>query len=139
MEIKDNRKFDEYGNSTTVEEYQETVIDKSLAQALADIPRQYSAPRPRADYTLIRQKAAETMYRGTRFVIPDSAQQSPNEGVVVSVGINVDPAGDCKPGDLVTFGRYNADPIEVDGDEYQLVHKADVKLVQEVTYAVGQH
>lgn len=135
IEINDKRRIDENG------EAKETThtLQEQMAKLLTEIPCVYSDPRPRKNHVLIRQNAAETYYGGTRFVIPDIAREAPNVGVVVSVGANVDPKEDCKPGDLVTFGRFNAEPISVDGEDYQLVRVEDIKLVQEVTYAVASN
>ena len=108
---------------------------------LAEVDRVYSEPLPIKDYLLVRQNAKETTYHGTRFVIPESAQEHPNKGVVVAVGPELagseTVAAPVKPGDVVTFGRYNAEPIDIDGETYQLVRFHDVKLVESVTYAIG--
>lgn len=101
---------------------------------LANIPRVYGAPRPHGKNVLVKQNAAETTYYGTRFEIPESARQSPNQGVVVSVGPEI---VECKPGDLVTFGLMNAEPIEISHEIFQLVSIYDVKLIEEVTYALN--
>ena len=112
---------------------------------IAEVDRIYSDPTPTRDSVLIRQNAAETTWAGTRFVIPDSARQNPNKGVVVAVGPELAPkesadgteiTGPVKPGDMVTFGRFNAEPIDIDGEEFQLVRFHDVKLVESVTYAL---
>lgn len=102
--------------------------------SLAEVDRVYSDPEPILDRILVMQGAAETFYAGTKFVIPESARQQPNKGVVVKVGPDVTV---CKEGDLVTFSRFNAEPIDVDGETYQMMRQLDVKLVERVTYAIG--
>ena len=134
MEIIDKR------TSTNGAEEKITFDGKLIA-----VDHVYSEPTPIRDYILVRQNAAETTYAGTRFVIPDSARQNPNKGVVVAVGPELAPGkdtggqevpGPVKPGDMVTFGRFNAEPIDMDGEEFQLVRFHDVKLVESVTYAL---
>jgi chaperonin GroES len=105
---------------------------------LAEVDRVFSEPKPIRDYLLVRQNAKETTYAGTHFVIPESVQQSPNKGVVVAVGPELEGEKPLvKPGDVVTFGKFNAEPISVDGEDYQLVRFYDVKLIESVTYAIG--
>ena len=112
---------------------------------LAEVDRVYSEPLPILNYLLVRQNAKETTYHGTRFAIPESAQQHPNKGVVVAIGPELKPFSDngdrlpgpVKPGDVVTFGRFNAEPIDIDGETYQLVRFNDIKLVESVTYAIN--
>lgn len=132
MEINDKRKFSSDGEKIAVEEAPIDIIKPQFA--LSDIPCVYSDPSPKTTYILIRQQAKETFYAGTRFAIPESAQQNPNKGVVVSIGPQVT---ECKPGDIVTFGLYNAEPIKMDGDVFQLVDVYDVKLIESVTYAIN--
>ncbi len=128
MEVLDNRK---------------KVIEEGIT--LAEVDRVYSDPEPIKNYVLVRQNAKETTYHGTRFVIPESAQQNPNKGVVVAVGPDLAPKmvedkqvpGLVKPGDVVTFGRFNAEAIEVDNEPFMLVCWHDVKLIQRVAYAIN--
>lgn len=108
----------------------------TIAALITDLPRSYSNPTPLGENVLVKQNAAATTYRGTKFIIPDVVQQAPNMGIVVAVGPKIE-ADVMKPGDLITFGRYNAEPIDVDGEQYQLVSIHDVKLRQEVTFQVG--
>jgi co-chaperonin GroES (HSP10) len=132
MEVIDKRKLNEELPET------EPALNADIARALSDIPRVYEDPEPLADHLLVKQAAAETYYKGTRFVIPETAQQSPNEGVVVAVGPDIAPEK-LVPGDLIVFGRFNAEPIEVGGELFQLVSIHDVKLRRKVVYAVGMH
>jgi co-chaperonin GroES (HSP10) len=117
------------------------IHDNPDTVTLAEVDRVYSEPTPIKDYLLVRQNAKETVYHGTRFLIPESAQEHPNKGVVVATGPDLwrtePPAAPVKPGDVVTFGRYNAEEIEIDGEIYQLVRFHDIKLVESVTYAIN--
>jgi co-chaperonin GroES (HSP10) len=133
MEVIDNRT-----SSIGTDEPEET----PAAASLAEVDRVYGDPSPIRNYVLVRQSAKETFYAGTRFVIPETAQQSPNKGVVVAVGPELirvadDLPGPVKPGDVVTFSRFNAEPIDIDGEEFQLVRFTDIKLIESVSYAIG--
>lgn len=132
MEINDKRKFTPEGD--VIEREPETISETVNRILLAEIPCIYDDPRPIKNYLLVRQHAKETTYAGTKYIIPETAQQSPNKGVVVSIGPDV---AECAPGDIVTFGRFNAEPIDIDGDTFQLVNSNDLKLVEKVTYAVN--
>lgn len=140
MEINDKRKFTEEG------ELKEPlpVTEVQMQKLLSEVPMHYDDALPLTNHVLVKQAAAETTYAGTRFVIPDAARQSPNEGIVVAIGPEVNPVGaDGKtiirlvPGDLVTFGRFNSEPISIGGEEFQLVRFEDIKLRQRVTYAIN--
>jgi co-chaperonin GroES (HSP10) len=134
MEVIDNR-TSSVGAESTVE------IPLVEGNSIAEVDRVYSDPTPIRNYVLVRQGAKETFYAGTRFAIPETAQQSPNKGVVVAVGPELLPTetapGPVKPGDVVTFSRFNAEPIAVDGEVFQLVRFTDIKLVESVSYAIG--
>ena len=134
MEIHDKRKFDAEGNMVAIAE--EPVGAEKLGQLLSEIPRVYEDPSPMTNHILVKQNAKETTYAGTRFVIPDMAQQSPNEGIVVAIGPDINPEY-VKPGDLVTFGRFNAEPVAIGGEEFMLVCFHDIKLRQKVVYAIN--
>ncbi len=116
-------------------------IEEPEPIGLSEVDRVYSNPSPIKNYLLVRQAAKETFYSGTKFVIPETAQKSPNKGVVVAVGPELkgddERPGPVKPGDVVTFSRYNAEPIEIDGEEFQLVRFTDIKLIESVSYAIG--
>jgi co-chaperonin GroES (HSP10) len=136
MEIHDKRKFDGDGNLVAVAEEKPAISEQQFSAMLADIPRVYEEPSPMTNHILVKQSAKETTYAGTRFVIPDSAQQSPNEGIVVAIGPDINPEY-VKPGDLVTFGRFNAEPVSIGGEEFVLVCFHDIKLRQKVVYAIN--
>lgn len=135
LEINDKRRFDENGDA---QEVPHTLREQINQIMLAEANRVYDDAEPMSNHCLVKQGETETVYKGTRFVIPEVAQQNPNEGVVVAVGPEIAPER-LQPGDLIVFGRFNAEPIDVDGDTYQLVNFNDIKLRKRVTYAIGQN
>lgn len=145
MQINDKRKFNIDGDVVAIENIPDSTIQTEINKLIADVPRVYEDPKPMTNHVLVKQNAKETTYAGTRFLIPDSAQQSPNEGVVVAIGPDLElkdvprETWPIIPGDLVTFGRFNAEPVTIGGEEFALVCFHDIKLRQKVTYAVASH
>src|SRR5580658_8979011 len=87
--------------------------------------------RPLQDRVLIRRVEAEAKTAGGIF-IPDTAQEKPMEGEVVSVGPGVrDDAGkvhplDVKSGDRVLFGKWSGTEVKLDGEDLMIMKEADI-------------
>ena len=65
-------------------------------------------------------------------IIPDTAQEKPSEGVVVSVGSGstgkdgkITPL-DIQSGDKVLFGKWSGTEIKIDGDELLIMQESDI-------------
>lgn len=121
------------------------LMESATANVIAEVDRVYDDPVPIFDRILVRQNAAETVWGGTRFVIPESVRQSPNEGVVVAtaeffiVNGKKFPMKDIvKPGDIVKFSKYNAEEVKCDDETFALVNIFDVKFVRKEHYALDQ-
>ena len=91
--------------------------------------------RPLHDRVVIRRKEEEQKSAGG-IVLPGSAKEKPNQGVVVAVGTgrvldNGDVrAVDVKVGDVVVFGKYaGSDTIEINGEELVILSESDIKAV----------
>ncbi len=90
--------------------------------------------KPVGDRVLVKPMAPETM---TSFgiIIPDSAKEKPEQGVVVAVGPGK--VGDdnelipmsVKVGDRIVFSKYGYDEIKVNGVEYYLVREDNILAV----------
>ena len=86
---------------------------------------------PAGDKVLVKPTAQEEM---TSFgiIIPDSAKEKPEQGVVVAVGSGkVADDGSRTPiavsvGDKVMFNKYGFDEIKINGTEYYLVSEANI-------------
>jgi co-chaperonin GroES (HSP10) len=139
LEINDRRKFTADGERTEVAEAASesvAVTDAEVSKFLSEAPKVYDEPKPLNDRVLIKQHAAETVYAGTTFLIPDVAQKNPNAGIVIAIGPEVDADKDCAANDLVIFNRYSAEEITLDGEQFVHVSKHDIHLRQRVSYAV---
>ena len=93
--------------------------------------------RPLHDRVVVRRKEEEAKSAGG-IVLPGSAKEKPNQGVVVAVGNGrVLDSGETRPvdvkeGDVVVFGKYaGSDTIEVDGEELVILSESDIKAVVE--------
>ncbi len=87
--------------------------------------------RPLHDRIVIKRIEAETK-TASGIIIPDTAQEKPQEGEVVSVGPGGrDESGklipiDVKAGDRVLFGKWSGTEVKIDGDEYLIMKEGDV-------------
>lgn len=70
---------------------------------------------------IIRQNLAEQT-TASGLVIPESSQEKPQEGVVISVG----DVEDVKVGDVVIFSRYGATHITNEGENLVICELKDV-------------
>jgi chaperonin GroES len=90
--------------------------------------------RPLQDRILIKRVEEETKTKGG-IIIPDSAKEKPQEGLVVSVGpgkVNENGkrvAPDVKAGDRILFGKYSGTDIKIDGEEHLILREDDVLAV----------
>jgi chaperonin GroES len=91
--------------------------------------------RPLHDRVVIRRKEEEQKTAGG-IVLPGSAKEKPNQGVVVAIGSGrVLDSGETRPvdvkvGDTVVFGKYaGSDTIEINGEELVILSESDIKAV----------
>jgi chaperonin GroES len=87
--------------------------------------------RPLYDRIVVKRiEERETTRHG--IVIPDSAQEKPQEGEVMAIGKGkrLDDgqlvALDVKAGDRILFGKYSGNEIQLDGTEYIIMREDDV-------------
>ncbi len=87
--------------------------------------------RPLQDRVILRRVEGEAKTAGG-IIIPDSAQEKPQEGRVVAVGPGkLDDAGkhiapEVKKGDKVLFGKYSGTEVSLDGEEHLIVREEDI-------------
>ena len=92
--------------------------------------------RPLHDRVVVRRVGSDEKTAGG-IIIPDSAQEKPQEGQVVSVG----PGGrsedgkalpmDVKAGDRVLFGKWSGTEVSIDGEELLIMKESDIMGVIE--------
>ncbi|MCG8504940.1 MAG: co-chaperone GroES [Sphingomonadales bacterium] len=87
--------------------------------------------RPLHDRVLVRRLDSEEKTAGG-IIIPDTAQEKPQEGEVVAVGPGakneqgvVAPL-DVKAGDRILFGKWSGTEVKVDGEELLIMKESDI-------------
>ena len=96
--------------------------------------------RPLHDRVVIRRLEGEQKTKAG-IIIPDTAQEKPQEGEVVAVGPGArDEAGklipiDLKAGDRVLFGKWSGTEVKIDGEELIIMKESVVMGVLEDTKA----
>jgi len=94
--------------------------------------------RPLHDRVLVRRVQSEEKTAGG-IIIPDSAQEKPMEGEVISVGTgNRDESGkliplDVKSGDRILFGKWSGTEVKMDGTEFLIMKESDIMGIIETT------
>lgn len=94
--------------------------------------------RPLHDRVLVKRVQSEEKTAGG-IIIPDSAQEKPMEGEVISVGTgNRDETGklvplDVKAGDRVLFGKWSGTEVKMDGTEFLIMKESDIMGIIETT------
>jgi chaperonin GroES len=92
--------------------------------------------RPLQDRVLVKRVEEEAKTKGG-IIIPDTAKEKPQEGVIVSVGpgkIMEDGkrvAPDVKEGDRILFGKYSGTEIKLEGEEHLILREDDILAVIE--------
>jgi chaperonin GroES len=92
--------------------------------------------RPLSDRIVVKRiEEQETLRSG--IIIPDSAQEKPQEAEVIAVGLgkrlkdgNLVPV-DVKVGDRILFGKYSSSDIRVDGVDYLIMREDEILGVVE--------
>jgi chaperonin GroES len=87
--------------------------------------------RPLHDRVVVRRIEAQEKTKGG-IIIPDTAQEKPQEGEIVAVG----PGGrdetgklipiDLKAGDTVLFGKWSGTEVKIDGQDLLIMKESDI-------------
>ena len=85
--------------------------------------------KPLADRVLVEPAAAETK-TASGIIIPDSAKEKPQQGVIVAVGNGKpDEPITVKVGDKVMYGKYSGTEIQWDGKDYLMMRESDILAI----------
>ncbi len=87
--------------------------------------------RPLHDRVVVKRIEADSKSAGG-IIIPDTAQEKPQQGEVVAVG----PGGrddhgklipiDVHPKDIILFGKWSGTEVKIDGVEYLIMKESDI-------------
>ncbi|MGD9535825.1 MAG: co-chaperone GroES [Alphaproteobacteria bacterium] len=92
--------------------------------------------KPLHDRVVVKRVEQEQKTAGG-IIIPDSAQEKPQEGEVVAVGAGSrDDSGklrplDVKKGDRVLFGKWSGSEIKIGGEDVLIMKESDIMGVIE--------
>ena len=92
--------------------------------------------RPLGDRVVVRRVKEEQKSAGG-IIIPETAQEKAQEGVVVAVGPGaLNDLGkrippEVKEGDFVLFGKWSGTEVKIDGDELLIMKESDISGVVE--------
>ncbi|MAZ95830.1 MAG: co-chaperone GroES [Planctomycetaceae bacterium] len=87
--------------------------------------------RPLDDRVVVRPTEAEEVTAGG-IVLPDSAQEKPQRGIVIAVGggrlLDNGTRGELSVavGDEVIYGKFGGADIEVDGEEVKILREMEI-------------
>jgi len=99
--------------------------------------------RPLHDRVVVKRVKEEEKTKGG-IIIPETAQEKPQEGEVIAVG----PGGrdedgeriamDVKVGDRILFGKWSGTEVKIDGEELLIMKESDIMGVIEGGAAKGK-
>ena len=89
---------------------------------------------PLSDRVVVKPQAAEEK-TASGIILPDTAQEKPQQGMVVAAGPGkVSDSGNLvemtvKKGDKVLYGKYSGSEVTFDGNEYVIMRESDILAV----------
>jgi chaperonin GroES len=92
--------------------------------------------KPLSDRVLVKSLEDKEVKR-SGIIIPDTAKEKPQKGEVIAVGPGkVDEKGNripmnVKTGDKVLYGKYSGSEVELDNQEYMIMHEEDIHGILE--------
>ena len=87
--------------------------------------------KPLADRVVVDAAPAEEMSSGG-IILPDTAQEKPQQGTVVAVGpgkvseSGKEVAMSVKKGDKILYGKYSGTEFAFEGTEYLIMRESDI-------------
>ena len=84
---------------------------------------------PLADKVIVQQAEAETK-TASGIIIPDTAQEKPQKGLIVAVGKGTkENPITVKVGDVVLYGKYSGTELKYEGEDYLIMKEADILAI----------
>ena len=85
--------------------------------------------KPLADRVIVKPAAAEEKTAGG-IIIPDTAKEKPQRGVVIAAdpGKKDEPVT-VKTGDTVLYGKYAGTEIQIEGQDYLIMRESDILAI----------
>jgi len=84
--------------------------------------------------TVLNKIIVETVEAATKtasgIIIPDSAQEKPQKGIVVTAGPGkADEVMEVKEGDTILYSKYAGSEVEIEGKKYLIMNQSDVLVI----------
>jgi chaperonin GroES len=84
---------------------------------------------PLADRVIIKQSEAETTTT-SGIIIPDTAQEKPQKGIVKSVGKGTkENPITLKVGDTVLYSKYGGTELQFQGEDFLIMRESDILAI----------
>ena len=85
--------------------------------------------KPISDRVVIEPMAAETT-TASGIIIPDTAKEKPQKGIVVAVGNGKkDHTMTAKTGDVVLYGKYAGTEFKYEGKDYLIMREEEIYAI----------
>ncbi len=89
--------------------------------------------KPLGDRVIVEQSESEEMTK-SGIVLPDTAQEKPQQGKVMAVGDGKYEDGkkvpmDVKVGDKVIYSKYGGTEVKVEGEKYLILRQDDILAI----------
>ncbi len=81
--------------------------------------------QPLEDRVLIKPTEEKEKKLGS-IIVPETAKEKPQVGIVEAVGTDEELQKHVKVGDKVIFAKYGGTEFEIDGTNYLIVQKSDI-------------
>ncbi|MDR2835470.1 MAG: co-chaperone GroES [Bacteroidales bacterium] len=87
--------------------------------------------KPMPGKVLVQPQAAEQK-TASGIIIPDSAKEKPQRGIIVAVGNpKKDEPIEVKVGDSVLYGKYSGTELKINEQDYLIMNQTDILLIVE--------
>jgi chaperonin GroES len=84
---------------------------------------------PLHDRVIVKAAAAEEKTAGG-IIIPDTAKEKPQRGIVIAAGPGKkDEPVTVKVGDTVLYGKYAGTEIQIEGDDFLIMRESDILAI----------
>lgn len=83
---------------------------------------------PLHDRVLVEPAAAEEK-TASGIIIPDTAKEKPQRGIVIAAGPQKDEPMTVKAGDTVLYGKYSGTELSLEGKDYLIMRESDILAV----------
>ena len=85
--------------------------------------------QPLSDRVVVEASNAETK-TSSGIIIPDTAQEKPQEGIIVAVGKGKkDEPMTVKVGETILYGKYSGNELKLDGNDYLIMRESDILAI----------